>query len=226
VRWGLGDFVWIYAVGLVASFVGASLGLAITGDTTGHIGALTTALAAGGQFGGWFVAMVLVARQKGRGSLRLDFGFTIQIRDWWALFAGLGLFAVSTVMIAPLVDIVNEHQQVVDDLENATGAKLVVFALLAAVVAPICEELLFRGLLLRALRRRMLPWAAIAVQALVFALAHPLLSPTLGDFAVVPALLLLGVVSGIAATRNGDLSASILMHIGFNLVTTVAALAR
>jgi len=119
---------------------------------------------------------------------------------------------------------VNEHQQVVNDLENATGAKLVVFALLAGIVAPVCEELLFRGLLLRSLRRRMAPWAAIAVQALIFAFSHPLLSPTLGDLAVVPALLLLGVMSGIAATRRGDLSASILMHIGFNLVTTLTAL--
>ena len=97
------------------------------------------------------------------------------------------------------------------------------FALVAAVIAPICEELLFRGLLLRALRRRLEPVPAVAIQALVFALAHPLLSPTVGDLAVVPALFLLGVASGVAATRKGDLSASILMHIGFNLVTTLAA---
>jgi membrane protease YdiL (CAAX protease family) len=35
---------------------------------------------------------------------------------------------------------------------------------------------------------------------------------------------LLGVVSGAVATRRGDLSASIMMHIGFNLVTTLLAL--
>ncbi len=70
----------------------------------------------------------------------------------------------------------------------------------------------------------MSPTAAVIVQALAFALAHPMLSPTLGDFAVVPALFLLGAVSGIVATRKGDLSASIMMHIGFNLVTTLLAL--
>ncbi|MDP9334098.1 MAG: CPBP family intramembrane metalloprotease, partial [Actinomycetota bacterium] len=88
----------------------------------------------------------------------------------------------------------------------------------------VCEELLFRGLLLRALRRRMSPEMAVIVQALAFALAHPMLSPTLGDFAVVPALFLLGAVSGVVAVRRGDLSASIMMHIGFNLVTTLLAL--
>ncbi|HEY5077100.1 MAG TPA: CPBP family intramembrane glutamic endopeptidase [Acidimicrobiia bacterium] len=223
IRWGLGDFVWIYVAGIIASVVGASIGFAITGDTSAHIGAVTTALSTLGQFGTWFALVVLIARSKGR-SVREDFGLTLQLRDWWAPFAGLGLFLLGSALIYPLVNIVNAHQQVVDDLERAGGAKLAVFAVVAAVVAPICEELLFRGLLLRALRRRMSPAMAVIVQALAFALAHPMLSPTLGDFAVVPALFLLGAVSGVVAVRRGDLSASILMHIGFNLVTTLLAL--
>jgi membrane protease YdiL (CAAX protease family) len=223
IRWGLGDFVWIYFAGIVASVVGASIGFALTGDTSDHIGALTTALSTFGQFGTWFFCIAYLARSKGR-SLRDDFGLTLQVRDWWAPFAGLGLFLVGTALITPLVNIANAHQQVVDDLDKAGGAKLAVFAVIAAVIAPICEELLFRGLLLRALRRRVSPTTAVIVQALAFALAHPMLSPTIGDLAVVPALFLLGAVSGVVATRKGDLSASIMMHIGFNLVTTLLAL--
>jgi uncharacterized protein len=222
VRWGLGDFVWIYVAGIVISVVFASIGIAITGDEAGHTGALTTGLAAFGQFGGWVGGAAYVARTKGR-SLREDFGLRLDIRDWWALFAGMGLFVVATLLIVPLYDLVHESQQVVDDLNNATGAKLAVFVIIAALVAPVSEELLFRGLLLRALRRRLSPAMAIGIQALVFALAHPLLSPTLGDLIVVPALVLLGVASGIAAEANGDLSASILMHIGFNLITALGA---
>jgi uncharacterized protein len=222
-RWGIGDFIWIYVVGIVASVVGASIGFAVTGDTSGHIGALTTALSTFAQFGTWFGCVVLLARVKGR-SVRDDFGLTLQLRDWWAPFAGLGLFLVGTVLIYPLVSLANAHQKVVDDLTQAGGAKLAVFAVVAALVAPVCEELLFRGLLLRALRRRMSPELAVIVQALAFALAHPMLSPTLGDFAVVPALYLLGAVSGVVAVRRGNLSASIMMHIGFNLVTTLSVL--
>jgi len=221
-RWGLGDFAWIYFGGIVAALVGGSVGFALTGDTSGHVGALTTALSSFGQFGVWFGLIVFVARIKGR-SARYDFGLTLQLRDWWAPFAGLALYGVGIAMIEPLVRIANAHQQVADDLSHATGAKLGV-VVIASVVAPVCEELLFRGLLLRALRRRMSPEMAVIVQALAFALAHPMLSPTLGDFAVVPALFLLGAVSGIVALRRGDLSASILMHIGFNLVTTLSAL--
>ena len=156
--------------------------------------------------------------------LMADFGLTLQLRDWWAPFAGLGLFLVGNALILPLVNIADARQAVVDDLNRAGGAKLAVFAVVASVVAPVCEELLFRGLLLRALRRRMSPTAAVIVQALAFALAHPMLSPTLGDLAVVPAIFLLGAASGVVAVRRGDLSASIMMHIGFNLVTTLSAL--
>jgi len=223
VRWGLGDFVWVYIARILISVVGLEIGFALTGDSSGHTGALTIALAAGGQFGGWIGGVAYVAHTKGR-SLRDDFGLRLDIRDWWALFAGMGLFVVATLIILPLHDMVNESQQVVDDLNAASGAKLAVFVIIAGLVAPVTEELLFRGLLLRALRRRMAPALAIGVQALVFALAHPLLSPTLGDLVVVPALVILGVASGIAAERNGDLSASILMHIGFNLITTLAAI--
>jgi uncharacterized protein len=222
-RWGIGDFLWIYVAGIVASVVGESVGFALSGDTTGHIGALTTACAAFAQFGTWFGCVVLVGRTKGT-SARHDFGLRIRARDWWVVFAGVGVFIVATVMIQPLVNLANAHQQVVNDLDKASGAKLAVFAAVAVVIAPVCEELLFRGLLLQALRRRMSPESAVIVQALAFALAHPMLSPTIGDVAVVPALFLLGAISGVVAVRRGDLSASIMLHVGFNLLTTLFAL--
>ena len=57
-----------------------------------------------------------------------------------------------------------------------------------------------------------------------FALVHTMLSPTLGDFAVVPALFALAVVAGVVASRRADLSAAIFLHVGFNLVTVLLAL--
>jgi membrane protease YdiL (CAAX protease family) len=49
------------------------------------------------------------------------------------------------------------------------------------VAAPVVEEIVFRGLLLPALRIRWAFWPAAVVSSLVFALAHvsPLLIPTL-----------------------------------------------
>jgi membrane protease YdiL (CAAX protease family) len=224
VRWGLGDFFWIYFAGVVAGVLLASVGYGISGDPSGDPGALTTGLAVGGQFGGWVAGLVLVSRRKGRGSLRADFGFVVRARDGWYLVAGIGLEIALGLMVLPIVDLADEHQTVVQELEQAHGPELLVLAVFAGLVAPFCEELLFRGLLLRSLARRVPALWAIALSALVFATAHPLFDPSLGSLAVVPALFALGAVSGAVALRTGDLSRSILLHVGFNLLTTLAAL--
>jgi uncharacterized protein len=136
------------------------------------------------------------------------------------------LLVVFNLMVLPLRNLAgHENQDVVNQLEKAGGAKLAVLALVAGLLAPVCEELMFRGLLQRALRRRLAPAPAIAITAAAFALAHPLLDWSLGTFAIVPALFALALVSGIAAEETGDLSVSILLHMGFNLVTVVGVLA-
>jgi uncharacterized protein len=224
VTWGLGDFAWVYFAGIFVSVLLAGVGYSISGDRTGHPGALTTGLALLGQFGGWIVGLVIVSRWKGRGTLRADFGFAVHRRDAWMILAGVGLEIALVAMIYPISNLVdNQRQDVVKELQNARGVHLALIALAAGVVAPICEELLFRGLLLRALRRRMPVVAAVAVSALVFALAHPAVDPSWGTFAIVPALFALGAVSGAVAVRRGDLSVSIFLHIGFNFLTTAGA---
>src|SRR4051794_2572320 len=168
---------------------------------------------------------MLVSRRKGRGTLRADFGFAIFRRDAWVIVMGVLLEIGLTLLVLPIVNLAGDkHQDVVNDLRDSTGVKLALIALVAGIIAPMCEELLFRGLLLRALRRRVSPAGAVAISALVFALAHPLLDPTVGTVAVVPALFAMGAVSGVMALRTGNLSRSIYLHIGFNLLTTVFAL--
>jgi hypothetical protein len=223
VTWGIGDFFWIYFGGILAGLVLATVGFGLTGDRPAHPGAITDGLAFLGQFGGWLIGLALVSRRKGVGTLRSDFGLIVHARELWVIAAGVGLEIALSLLIYPIVNLVHESQDVVKDLDQARGVHLVLIALVAGLIAPVCEELLFRGLLLRALRRRLSPDAAVALSALAFALAHPMLAPTWGTFAVVPALFALGAVSGVMALRRGDLSVSILLHIGFNLLTTVSA---
>ncbi|MGH2475110.1 MAG: lysostaphin resistance A-like protein, partial [Candidatus Limnocylindrales bacterium] len=102
---------------------------------------------------------------------------------------------------------------------------LVLFAVLVVTVAPLAEELLFRGALLRALLRRTTPAWAMFVSALAFAAVHPLASPSIGSVIAVPGLFVLGMVSAGLAIRTGTLSASILLHAGFNLLTAISVVA-
>jgi membrane protease YdiL (CAAX protease family) len=209
VRWGIGDFVWVYFAGIAASIFLGQIGISITGDDPANVGGLTTTLLLVGQFGGWIAGLVFVSRRKGRGTLRADFGLVVRLRDAWVVVVGVVLEIGLVLLVQPLVNLVNnENQSVVKDLQDARGLKLAALAVTAGLVAPVCEELLFRGLLLRSLARRLDPAWAVGVSALVFALAH---------------LFALGAVSGVLALESGDLSRSIMLHIGFNLLTTAAA---
>ena len=120
------------------------------------------------------------------------------------MLGGVALQVASLPFLQLLVDVHGkvETQDVVEQFERARGPSLVLFAVLVVTVAPVAEELLFRGALLRALQRRMSPaWAAF-VSALAFAAVHPLSSPTIGSVIAVPALFALGLVSAAAAIRN------------------------
>ena len=90
--------------------------------------------------------------------------------------------------------------------------------LAVVLVAPPVEELLFRGALLRSLQRRWSAAVAIFASAFLFAGIH-LVDP--GARYVLPALLLIGLVSGYQAVKHGDLARSVLLHSGFNLLTAV-----
>jgi membrane protease YdiL (CAAX protease family) len=220
VRWGIGDFFIVYFAGFLVSAVGLTIGIALSGQNVGdETTAATLGFAVGGMYLAYGIALYLISRYKGRGSVFLDFGVAVRVQYWWTLLVGFGLQFGLGLFVLPLISLVdNEKQSVVEELRDASGAKLAVLLVTAGLLAPVFEEILFRGLLLRSLRRRFTPELAIAIQALVFAAAH-LVDPSLGTLAVVPALYALGVISGIAAVRVGDLSVSIPLHVGFNLVT-------
>lgn len=233
-RWGLPDVGLAWLAGLVAALLFGSVvaGAAdVPADRVGDdIGVLLASVI--GQGVGIVGALWLVARTKGRRGLA-DFGLVARLPDdrWSRALAWLlGGVALQVAILPFLQVLVNVHgrvdtQDVVEQFERAQGANLVLFAVLVVTVAPLAEELLFRGALLRALMRRTTPaWAAIG-SALLFAAVHPLSSPEIGSLIAVPGLFLLGLVSAGAAIRTGNLSASILLHAGFNLLTAIAVLA-
>ncbi len=83
-------------------------------------------------------------------------------------------------------------------------------ALVATVMAPLAEELFFRGFVFPGLLRRIgLLWGAV-VSAVLFALPH-------GDVATLIPIFLLGVLLAWVYYRTGSLWTSILVHCGFNL---------
>ena len=105
--------------------------------------------------------------------------------------------------------------------DKSHGVVIPLIVLGVAILAPVAEELLFRGVLLRALLRRTEPDRAVLVSALVFGLIHVIGDPSLGSIVALPVLVGLGIVLGYEAVRTGDISRSILLHVGFNTLTAV-----
>lgn len=143
-------------------------------------------------------------------------------RSGRALATGLGFFAVAfaavmavALLLSPLLRNAEPPQkELLEMLSNLKGFGAVALTFLTvAAVAPVFEELLFRGFLLpwlgERLERRFGPrsgWLlAIAATGVTFAAIHlqPLGLPTLST---------LGIVLGFAYVRTGNLGTAILVH--------------
>jgi len=123
--------------------------------------------------------------------------------------------AAANVALAPFMPHGQPPQKELMELLAGTRGPLAIALtfLTVAVIAPVFEEVLFRGLLLPWLGERFAPrlgeragWhLAIIVSGLAFGLMHmqPLGLPTLGT---------LGIVLGMAYLRTGNLLTSILVH--------------
>lgn len=220
-RWGIGDVVWVWFVGLAAGAVVGSIAATVRGRTgAGETDAVDLVVGLFAQNAAIVGSLVVVSRVKGLGTLRDDFGLVVRVRDWPWLAGGVLLQVLSLGLVA-LLDAAGgglDQQQAVETLQHGRGPELVLLVLGVALLAPLTEELLFRGLLLRAVARRTTVAWAVVVTAVVFALGHlldPSTSPLLAPF------LLLGVIAAIRSVRTGELSQSILLHAGFNLLSAI-----
>ncbi len=95
-------------------------------------------------------------------------------------------------------------------VEQGVGGRLVL-VVLAVVLAPLAEEMLFRGMGQVALSRAMGMPAAILIVAAVFAALH-------GHVPSMPALFVLGIAFSLGYVYTGSLTTALTTHIVFNAV--------
>lgn len=226
VRWGLGDafvgvllaVVLVWAVGW-----GALRGWPASPE-------LRTAL---GYLAAWVPligAVVAASYLRGRRSLTRDFGLRF---EWIDLFFGLvvgGMMRAATTLIEIVL-----YGRVASG--GAAFGPVVydawwfVFAILAPIlIAPLIEELFFRGLMQRSLVRasatvlpsraraaRLPAVIAIGVTSIVFAGVHMLQTTGGLETAVVGiSTLVVGIGTGTLAATTGRLGAAIIAHITYN----------
>jgi membrane protease YdiL (CAAX protease family) len=226
-RWGLGDVILGLVVGLVLSSVLAGLWLAVSGKDTLSIGG--KAFSQVGLWIGLVGSVVLATRRKGSGSLGTDFGWGFRWIDL-ALGAGVAIGAQVVIipgvafLLRPLLGRPNVDAPVEDLINESHGAAIVGLFLVAAVGAPIVEELFFRGLLLRSIQKRLGTGWAIAGSSIFFGLAHPNDLGLEAQLLVMAALAALGVALATLAVKTGRLGPSMIAHSVFNAISLIVAL--
>lgn len=214
--WRSRDAFWAVVAGLVAS-VAAFVALG-SDVTTGQL--FTVVIPA--QSAGTVLTVVWLARR--RPDWRHELRVRMALVDGWGLAIGAGVQVVlSLVSYWLIVELFNGSaptQEVVVAAADAIGTSERIMVILGLVVlGPVAEELVFRGILLRALERSRGSRYAVVVSSLAFAALH-LLDPN--AIVAVPFLFVLGIVLARQVRATDRLGRGIAIHAGFNLVTVLA----
>jgi CAAX protease family protein len=112
------------------------------------------------------------------------------------------------------------------------GGGFLIVALATVIVAPFMEELVFRGLLLKALVRRFTPVVAtpsrarvagvvlaVITDGILFGLAH-------GELVQLAGLAVFGIALAAISYRTGRLGMNMVAHASFNLVAVLTILSQ
>lgn len=126
-----------------------------------------------------------------------------------AIGAGLGLRYIFMILVALLLRESAALQEYNSHMEQIVSDNIWVVLLTVVLVAPVVEEIVFRGALFRALERSIHPWAAILIPSVLFALAHT--DPVQMGYTFV-----LGMIFAFVRARSGKLLPCVFMHIAFN----------
>jgi|HubBroStandDraft_4_1064222.scaffolds.fasta_scaffold310889_2 membrane protease YdiL (CAAX protease family) len=101
---------------------------------------------------------------------------------------------------------------------------LLLFAVFAVVIGPLCEELAFRGFLMPLLIRSLGPAAGIVITSLLFGALHAPQYSWSWKHALLVALA--GLVFGWTRYRTNSTASGAFMHFGFNLTQLVFSIAQ
>jgi len=107
---------------------------------------------------------------------------------------------------------------VIERLAEADAVEVAVLVGVACVVAPLCEEIFFRGFLYPSIRDRFGVAGGVVASSLVFAMVHPGLPNQMATF-------VLGVAFCLVYERAGTLVAPVVAHAIFNAIQLAFALA-
>lgn len=134
-----------------------------------------------------------------------------------AMYAWAYLYALIQFIFKfsdPMAEASNSQAEILLSKDNLAG--LIIYCLYFCIIAPVTEELLFRGVLLKTLSKYNIVFAAL-VSSLFFGLVHGNLNQTPGAF-------LAGLALAYVAIRSGSLRGSVIIHMIINSFSTAVGI--
>lgn len=129
--------------------------------------------------------------------------------------ASFGLYYVSLLLLAVIAVISPETVERYNELmESALGGSELIAMLAAVILAPINEECIMRGLILKNLQKYFSVPAVVVIQAIIFGIFH--MNWVQGIY-VLP----IGAALGYVAIKSRSVLPSIYMHLFYNLLSFV-----
>lgn len=122
------------------------------------------------------------------------------------------LFGFLCLPVAALANVISQlwvDNTVLENGSDMLGISLWHLWLLSGVVAPVCEELLCRGILFGSYRRSGLRWKAVIASSLCFALLHM-------NFNQAAYAICIGVAMALLVEASGSVFCSMLVHMVIN----------
>lgn len=145
--------------------------------------------------------------------------------------AGVGMVLggrVAVVLIANAATHGKAGQQAQNlTVHSRSPAVYAVIAVVVVLLAPVIEETVFRGLLLRTFMRRLGFWRAALLSSLVFAAFHTYQVDTLaGALTLAGVVFVLGLANCLLVRWSGRLAAGVFVHALFNGLAVVVLVIR
>ena len=168
-----------------------------------------------------FIPPLLYASAKSRRNEIFDTGYALDSNNFGrkgglviALTVSLATIAAAFVT-EPAATILPEMPAAIEEaLKSLTNGPLWASLLSVSIFAPLFEEWLCRGVVLRGLMNKMNPAGAICISAAFFAILH------MNPWQAIPAFIL-GLLFGYVYYRTGSLKLTMLMHCVNNTMATI-----
>jgi uncharacterized protein len=174
---------------------------------------------------GWSIA-------RRNGGWRTAFGLDrVRRTDWLPWITGFGFVFVGRGVVAVVANVLTDGKAAGEasnlQLSRPGVLSIVVLALTAVVLAPVAEEFMFRGLLLRTFMRRLGFWPAALLSTALFGLFHVYeVHSVVGAVTLACEVAILGLCTCYLVRISGRLTPAIMVHASFNAFALAVALAQ